>query len=309
VVSIAKGIGIGIGLALGVWSTQPAWAHSGAPPAPHDLWQSWNFEPLVVMLLLCTGLLYGRGVVAIWRSAGPGRGVRPWQVICFGSGLAALALALISPVDAVGSALFSVHMVQHVLLMDVAAPLLVLGMPPVLPLWVAPRVQRRPLAGWWQRQHWLHRLWRWLRSPLVVWSLNGLTLWIWHAPRFYEAALENEAIHIFEHFTFLSTALLFWWVLVYRRQSGLRTEIALLMVFTTALHSGMLGALLTFAPRPLYRSYLPTAPQWGISALTDQQLAGTIMWIPIGFLYLGTMVLLLAQWLKQMDWQAKESIG
>ncbi len=276
-------------------------AHSGAPPAPHDLWQSWNGDPLLILALISLLLIYTRGLYALWRSADIGRGVSRWQVGCFAGGLLALGLALLSPIDAVGSALFAVHMAQHLLLMDVAAPLLLLGMPPLLALWILPQPWRRPLAQWWQRRTGVRKLCQWGTKPLVVWSVYGGTLWLWHAPRFYEAALHNETIHRFEHFTFLATASLFWWIMLYRRQSGLRIEVALLLLFTTALHSGLLGALLTFASRPLYPHYLPTAPLWGLTALTDQQLAGTIMWIPVGFLYLVTFVLLLGQWLTAMN--------
>jgi putative membrane protein len=217
--------------------------------------------------------------------------------------MVALGLALLSPIDAVGSALFAVHMLQHLLLMNLAAPLLILGMPPLLSLWILPHRWRRPLAHWWRQRLWLHKLGQWCTRPLVVWSAYGATLWIWHAPLFYEAAIRNELIHRAEHSTFLGTALLFWWILIYRRQSQLRIEVALLLLFTTALHSGLLGALLTFASRPLYRHYLATAPLWGLTALTDQQLAGTLMWIPVGFLYLGTIVGLVGQWLTAMNRQ------
>lgn len=290
-----------------VWACWPlrALAHTGAPPAPHDLWQAWNLDPLLILALIALAALYGRGIYALWQSAGRGRGVSRWQVGCFSGGLLALVLALISPIDAVGSALFAVHMAQHVLLMDVAAPLLTLGMPPLLAFWILPQPWRRPLAQWWQRRMWVRQVCHWGRKPLVVWSLYGGTLWLWHAPLFYEAALRNEMIHRVEHFTFLATALLFWWIVVYRRQSGLQIEVALLLLFTTALHSGLLGALLTFASRPLYRHYLPTAPLWGLTALTDQQLAGTIMWIPVGFLYLGTIVVLLGRWLTAMNERVK----
>jgi len=283
-----------------VW-WRPALAHSGAPPAPHDLWQLWNGDPLLMLLLLAAVALYGRGLSALWQRAGVGRGVRRWQVGCFGGGILALILALISPIDAVGSALFAVHMLQHLLLMAVAAPLLILGTPPLLSYWILPRAWRRPVAQWWQQRTQLRRLLHWTLQPLVAWSLYGSTLWIWHAPILYEAALRNEALHILEHATFLGVSLLFWWIIIYRHQSRVRVEMALLLLFTTALHSGLLGALITFASRPLYTHYISTAPRWGLTALTDQQLAGTLMWIPVGFLYLGTIVLLMGQWLNGMS--------
>lgn len=279
-------------------------AHAGIPPAPHDLWQAWHWDPWLLLGLSLTTLLYGRAVIILWRRAGVGRGVSWGQVWLFGLGMVTLFVALISPLDALSTALFSAHMGQHLLLLYVAPLLLVLGAPPFLLLWAIPRSWRRPLMAWWRQSFW-HRLWCWLLHPLAVWALFGLTLWLWHIPVFYQAAVVNRAIHALEHSAFFGTALLFCWLLVDGRQmrtrDGANDGLLLLVIFTTALHSGLLGALLTFATTPLYPIYRFGVAQWGLTLLTDQQIAGVLMWIPAGFFYLGAMLVLIARRLRFLE--------
>lgn len=280
-------------------------AHAGAPPAPHDLWQAWNWDPWLLLGLTLAGYGYSRGVCALWRGAGVGRGVAWRQLWLFGLGMAALVVALISPLDALSEALFSAHMIQHMVLIYIAPLLLVLGAPPVLWIWALPRAWRRPTTHWWRASLW-HRLWGYLRHPMAVWSLFGIALWVWHAPALYQAAVLNRAIHVLEHSSFFGTSLLFCWLLVHGRgqpsTKGAASEGAVLLVlFTTALHSGLLGALLTFAATPLYPVYRLGVIEWGLTLLTDQQLAGVIMWIPVGFFYLGAMLILVARWLHALE--------
>lgn len=280
-------------------------AHAGVPPAPHDLWQAWNWDPWLLLGLTLTGYMYSRGVYALWRRAGVGRGVTWRQLWLFGLGLVALVVALISPVDALSEALFSAHMVQHMVLIYVAPLLFVLGAPPVLWIWALPRAWRRPTTRWWRASLW-QRLWGYLLHPLTIWGLFGLVLWVWHAPALYQAAVLSRAIHLLEHASFFGASLLFCWLLVHGRgqscpKGGASDGAILLVLFTTALHSGLLGALLTFAATPLYPVYRLGVMQWGLTLLTDQQLAGVIMWIPVGFFYLGAMLILVARWLQAME--------
>jgi putative membrane protein len=283
---------------------QAVQAHTGAPPAPHDIWQAWNWDRWLLLGLTLTALLYGRAVIILWRRAGVGRGVSWGQVWLFAMGMGTLFVALISPLDTLSTALFSAHMAQHLLLLYVAPLLLVLGAPPFLLLWAMPRPWRRPLMGWWQQSFW-HRLWQWLLHPMAVWALFGLTLWLWHIPLFYQAAVVNRTIHMVEHGAFFGTALLFCWLLVDGRQA--RTKAAanegliLLVIFTTALHSGLLGALLTFAATPFYPIYRFGVAQWGLTLLEDQQIAGVLMWIPAGFFYLGAMLVLVERRLNHLE--------
>ncbi len=291
--------------AVAVLLPQAAAAHAGEPLAPHDLATAWEFTPPVVGLLLALSLCYGLAIASVWRAAGRGRLVRPWQTAAFGLGVAILAIALLSPVDALGGALFSAHMVQHVLLMMAAAPLLALGAPEYIWLWVLPLQVRRGFAHWWLGRRYLGGFAHLMALPLAVWLASTLALWLWHVPRFYEAALADDSLHALEHGSFLATAWMFWGVvfaLVRRSKKG--DGIAILMVFAAAMQSGILGALITFARIPWYPTYHATTAAWGMTPLEDQQLAGVIMWVPAGMVYLAAVLAILGSRLADLDRQA-----
>ena len=255
--------------------------------------------PVILGLLALPAWLYLRGTRRLWRHAGVGHGLRRREAAAFAVGWLLLAVAIVSPLHELGEVLFSAHMAQHELLMAAAAPLLVLGRPLVAALWSVPVPWRRA-AGRWASGEPVRRTWQLLTRPSVAWTLHAVAIWGWHAPRLYDAALASEALHALQHATFLGTALVFWWALIHgpaaRRSHGL----AVLYLFTTALHTTALGAVLSLASRPLYPAYGSTGA-WGLSPLQDQQLAGLIMWVPGGLAYLvGALALMLA-WLKESD--------
>jgi putative membrane protein len=274
------------------------YAHDGRPLAPHHLWEAWSFEPLMLLGLGLTAALYARGVQAVWRSAGRGRGVRVWEVAAFMFGWAVLGLALVSPLHRLGSTLLSAHMVQHELLMALAAPLLVLGRPIVALLWALPLSWRRT-AGDLAGAAPVRNSWQWLTTPLVAWTLHALAIWLWHMPSLYQVTLRSEVVHTAQHLSFLGTAVLFWWSLLQIREGRLGRPGAVIYLFTTALHTTLLGALLTFSDRPWYPLYGASTPAWGFTALEDQQLAGLIMWVPGGLAYLFGALAVAASWLSQ----------
>jgi putative membrane protein len=267
-----------------------AHAHAGRAAEPHDLWSAWTFAPAVLVVFAFAAWLYARGVHALWRSAGVGRGVTRWRVACFVGGMLAAALALLSPLDGISAALFSAHMTQHMLLIVVAAPLFVLGDFSTATLWALRVDQRRQLGLAWHRARTARAIWRQLRRPLVAWLLHVGTLWLWHVPRFYDAALRNEGIHVAEHASFFLTALLFWWIVADRLHGRLGVGVATLYLFTAALQCTLLGALISLARHPWYVAHFGTTAAWGLSPLEDQQLAGLIMWIPAGFAYVLAMI-------------------
>lgn len=290
-------------LAAAVWSAlvpMSASAHGGAPPVPHDAWQAWNLDPVILLGLGLAGWVYGRGIGELWRRAGTGRGVRRWQAACTWLGLAALVVALVSPLDRLGEALFSFHMVQHLLLTLVAAPLFVLG--GALPwLWALPASWRRPAARLSHRPKMRIAISA-VTHPTVAVSVHAAVLWAWHAPRLYEAALTSPAIHALEHSSFFATALLFWWsVLRSSPYTGLGYGGGVIAVFVTALQGGALGALLTFSDRPWYPAYGNAAAAWGLTPLEDQQLAGSLMWVLPGVVYLMAALALVAAWIHGME--------
>jgi putative membrane protein len=269
-----------------------AWAHAGRAPEPHDLWTAWTFAPTVIVGLVVACALYARGVRALWRAAGTGRGLPIWRTGCFGGGVAALALALLSPIDRVATALFAVHMIQHMLLVVVAAPLLVLGDVGTAALWALDIDARRAVGAWWRAQRVLSGIWHVLRRPVVAFTLHVAALWLWHVPALYDAALRHESVHVAEHASFLLTALLFWYPIADahpRRRCGV--GVATLYLFAAGLQCTLLGALITMSRRPWYFGHYATTAAWGLTPLEDQQLAGLVMWIPAGLVYLVALLL------------------
>lgn len=258
---------------------------------------SWSFEPWVLLCLGASAGLYALGLARLSKRTSGQRGVSRAAAGAFTAGWLAVVAALVSPIDALGSVLFSAHMVQHELLMTVAAPLLVLGRPLAVWLWAFPRAWRSPIGGFFHKRSW-RVPWLAITAPVCAWVMHALALWLWHVPRLFDAALANEYIHIVQHLCFFGTALVFWWSVlggVARRHRA----IALLSLFTTMVHTGALGALLTLSKTAWYPAYGAAAPLWGLGPLQDQQLGGIVMWVPTGFVYLLCAVLLAHRWLSE----------
>jgi putative membrane protein len=275
-------------------ASNAAFAHEQSVHVPADA-LAWSFEPWVVGCLALAAALYLIGLARLWRRAGAGRGVRPMQLVAFATGWAILALALVSPLDSLSAQLFSAHMVQHELLMIVVAPLFVLGRPLGLWAWALPAKWRRESGRLFRWQP-VRSAWRFVTRPLVAWTLHALALWIWHVPALFDAALASEGLHALQHFSFLATALLFWWS-VLGATRRMHQGIALLSLFTTMVHSGALGALLALSGFAWYPAYVESASAFGLSALEDQQLGGLLMWVPAGLIYLCVGCALAARWL------------
>jgi cytochrome c oxidase assembly factor CtaG len=265
---------------------------------PRDLWSAWSLEPVVVICLALSAGLYFHGVRSLWRSAGPGHGIRRWEAAAFAGGWITLLLALVSPLHRLGGVLFSAHMAQHELLMAAAAPLLVLGRPLVPFVWALPMSWRRTVGDWAAVAP-VRGTWELLTLPLVAWTLHGVAIWLWHAPALFEATLRSDLVHTLQHMTFLGTGLLFWWALLRGRGGGIGRPAAVLYLFTTSVHTTVLGALLTFSARAWYPLYAPATAAWGLTPLEDQQLAGLIMWVPANLSYLIAALAIASAWLKE----------
>ncbi len=289
-------------LAALVVSAQVVGADGGLPVEPHALWRAWSWDPTVIVPLVVVAWAYARGVGRLWGRAGVGHGVGRGQVTAFAAGLATITVALVSPLDTVNETLFAAHMGQHLLLMLVAAPLLVLGMPSVPFLWALPLAWRRALGHWWKGPTGMRTVWHTLTHPLVVWSLNVAALWIWHLPTFYELALASVPVHASEHACFLGASLLFWWAVLHpsgRRRLG--GGMSVLYVFAMGMQMSILGALLTFSTALWYPAQEAQSAAWGLTPLADQQLAGVIMWVPAGVLYLIAAAALFLAWMRDAE--------
>jgi putative membrane protein len=278
-----------------------AWAHAGEAIQPHDFWTSWTLSPAITVPLALTLVVYLAGTRTLWAQAGRGHGVQRWQLAAFAAGWIALVIALVSPLHALGESLFSAHMAQHEVLMTIAAPLLVLGRPLVPALFALPPGARRGASSWTQRP-WFRSTWTRLTRPGTAWLLHAIAIWIWHLPRLYDATLQSDLVHTLQHLSFLGTALLFWWTVLHPAWSG--RGVALLSLFTTMLHTGALGAVLTVSSSQWYSAYATTTAAWGLTPLEDQQLGGLIMWIPGGAVYLIAALALLAGMLRESERRA-----
>ena len=264
-----------------------------------ELFRTWTFEPVLLVALVATAAVYARGRARLGRriTGTP----RAGRTAAFYSGLVVLATALMSPLDALSSALFSAHMVQHLLLMMVVAPLLVLARPAAaliagLPQGGRDAVRRAGSGGMRGAAHFLTR-------PVVVWAVGVLALWAWHMPSLYEAALSHDALHVAEHASFLGAALLFWAVVLNSsaRRGPAARPIAALLVFANGVQGTALGAVLLFASTALYPVHAAGTRVWGTTPLEDQQLAGALMWGPPAFVYLVTIGWLLFRWFAEME--------
>jgi putative membrane protein len=282
-------------------------AHDGRPHELRDLRYTWGLDPLVIFSLLVTGALYLLGVRNLWRSAGKDRGIKRWEAFAYAGGWLTLVVALVSPLHPLGEVLFSAHMTQHELLMLVAAPLIVLGRPVIAFLWALPREQSLRL-GTFAKQRSVQKVWQSVTKPLMAWAVHAIALWIWHAPILFQATLKSDLVHTLQHVSFLGSALLFWWSLLHAPRTSLSYGAGTLYLFTTSIHSGLLGALITFAATVLYPAYSLTTSQWGLTALEDQQLGGLIMWVPAGLVYIIAGLALCAGWIRESERTTKRSI-
>ncbi len=276
-------------------------AHTGSHHLePDEVLHWWSWQPVVIALLALTAAIYFGGLARLWLAAKMGRGISRLQAVAFAAGWLALVIALVSPVDALGGILFSAHMVQHELLMLVAAPLIVVGRPLIAMLWVLPQRWRSPAAQWTQRPS-IVAGWNAITAPLFATLLHGIALWIWHLPALYQATLHHEFIYALQHTSFIATAALFWTAMIHGRFGRMGYGIGVAYVFITGIHSGVLGALLTLAPSLVYPIYGPITRAWGLDPLEDQQLAGLIMWIPAGIILVILGLALFAAWLAEAE--------
>jgi putative membrane protein len=263
----------------------------------------WNWNPWILASLALAAFGYLRGLRRM-NSAARSKIFGGLRYAAFAAGIGTLFAALISPFDTLDDQLFSAHMVQHLVLLLIAPPLLVVGRPALACLWAFPLPVRRALGRIWLRSG-LQRAVHTLMSPIFVWILCSVILWFWHLPAPYGWALGNESVHAFEHVCFFVSSLMFWSLVLEplgRRRMDYGST--LLFVATFGVQNGLLGALLTFAGRPLYPAHLSTTAAWGLTPLEDQQLAGLIMWIPASLIHLTTLGVLFVVWMKMAERRA-----
>jgi cytochrome c oxidase assembly factor CtaG len=257
-----------------------------APPAG-DLVGAWGGDAGVLALLLGATALYGIGMRRRTRRAASAS-----RELAFGAAMLVIVAALASPIDAAARYLLWVHMAQHLLLVQFAAPLLVVSAPISTMERALPRSARRRLASV-ARQPASRATRRVTRNPVFAFFALAVTWWGWHVPALYDAAVRHPAVHAAEHLTLLGAGILWWACLLGPRRVPPFQGLGL--TFVSALHLNVLGALITLAPRALYGAY---AGAYGLSALEDQQLGGVLMWVMGGFVSLALVARLVHDLLR-----------
>jgi putative copper resistance protein D len=270
---------------------------TAVPPAFPGILFDWRFEPLPVagIAVAAVGYLWLARRVG---SAHPRNPPKAWRVWLFLAGLLALALALLSPIEAYEGSLFSVHMVQHMLLELVAAPLLLAGAPITLVLRAAGARLRHAILRV------LHSLpMRVLSFPLLAWLLFAAVNWGWHFSTLYNDALENPVLHYLQHASFLAAALLFWWPIIGADPAPWRLPhpVRLFYLFLAMPQNSFLGVALMNAGAVLYPHYVTNLRSWGPSPLDDQALGGLIMWAVGDVAFLAGMALVVGLWVREED--------
>ncbi|MFP5385564.1 MAG: cytochrome c oxidase assembly protein [Bacteriovoracia bacterium] len=253
----------------------------------------WNFDPFLLISLLLITVFYMTGLRNLKK-------IKSFSLLSFAGSIFFLLLALFSPVDFWSDELQTWHMIQHMIIMVIAAPLFILGRPMFVLLWSLPSSIRRKLGslyGWLMGRGIGHYIF-W--HPLILWLFFGFTLWIWHLPSLYEAALLNQRLHDFQHISFFVSSVFFWRILIdpisrYRPKKGL----AIFYIFATTLHASLLGLFLALSQGTWYKYYLNKTATWGLTPLEDQQVAGLIMWMPGCMIYVIAAALIFHQWLKK----------
>lgn len=276
-----------------LWAATPAMAHELSVVSGEAV---WTYDPWVVTPLYFSGFLYLVGMRRVWRRAGVGHGLRRWQVVCFWAGWSTMALALISPLHWLGERLFTAHMIEHTVLMVIGAPLIAAARPLDGVLWALPKRLRISIGGLGAAAA-RSALWRFISHPVGATGLHGVAIWAWHMPQLYDLVLTSVVAHRLQHLSFVVTAVLFWWSLLHGRMRERGHGVAMLCLFVTMVHTAVLGALLTLSRRLWYSQQAGFAEALGLTPLEDQQLAGLVMWVPMGLIYTVAALTIAAYWI------------
>lgn len=284
---------------------------------------SWDWRPDVIIVLLLFGTLYVRGWSRLrqrtfssqrdrdrrrrtarshWRLAAR------WRLVSYLAGLFFIGLALLSPIDILSQQLFLMHMIQHLLLIMIAPPLLLIANPMPFMLWGLPprarRVAGRALGVALGRESGFRRSLRTLTSPGLVWLFWVASVVGWHDPDAYNAALRSDLVHDIEHLFFFAAGMLYWWHVTgagprIHKQIGMVGRIGFVLA---AIPPNMgLGVILAFIGEPIYTYYTAVPRLWSLSVLDDQRIGGVIMWVPGSMMYIIAALILISRLLQRED--------
>jgi putative membrane protein len=267
----------------------PGSAHGG-----HEHGLGWTLDPVLVVPLGLALLIYCVGWLRLSKRAS----ARPTGAGLFVSGWAVLTFSLVSPLHAAGERSFTMHMIEHELIMLVSTLLLAMSGSGAIMAWGLPRPLRLSLGGGWKSP--LQRIWKRLTEPVTATAIQGVVMWGWHAPPLFDRALESSGWHIAQHACFFVSSLVFWWAMLHPRRGGYGVSAACL--FATSLIGGALGALMSLSSSPWYADYAAMGMSGiGLDPVDDQRLAGLIMWIPGGLVHGVAALILFYRWLKSAE--------
>ena len=291
--------------------------------------RSWDLRPEVIGFLALAGIIYSRGWLHIrgLRSARVEGGkvglqhplATGWRLAAYLVGLILLGVALMSPIDVLGGQLFTMHMIQHLLLVMIVPPLLFLANPLPFYTWGLPGVARRRAGRLLNRRATVRRALHALTAPGLVWMAFVAVFLGWHDPTAYNAALRSDAIHDLEHLTFFGTAMLFWWLVVGAgpRLRSLSRAVRIGLLLGVVPVNMAAGVAIAFASQPIYTYYTTVPRLWGLTVMLDQMIGGVIMWIPGSMMFILAALILISRLvqaeaekepLPESEWATDESM-
>jgi cytochrome c oxidase assembly factor CtaG len=283
------GMRLGIALLLAGMAS-PALAHGG-----HEHGIGWTLDPILTVPLGLALLVYCAGWARLAKRASA-----PVRPALFLAGWGVLTLSLVSPLHEAGERSFTMHMIEHELIMLVATFLLAASSAGAVLAWGLPRPLRVACGGGWKSP--LQSLWRRLTEPVTATAVQAAVMWTWHAPVLFDRALDSFGWHVTQHACFFASSLLFWWAMLHPRGRGAGYGLSAACLFVTSLIGGALGALMSFSSSPWYADYAAMGMTGvGLDPIDDQRLAGLIMWIPGGLVHGLAALAFFYRWLKSAE--------
>jgi cytochrome c oxidase assembly factor CtaG len=261
----------------------------------HGSGVGWNLDPVLLFPLALALLIYAAGRYRLGKRAS-----EPPRPLLFLSGWTVLTLALVSPLHEAGERSFTMHMIEHELIMLVSTLLLAASSAGGVLAWGLPRPLRLMLGGSWKLP--LQSLWKRFTEPVTATFVQAVVMWAWHAPILFDRALDSSGWHIAQHSCFFLSSLLFWWAMLHPRGRSGGYGVSAACLFVTSLMGGALGALMSFSQSPWYADYAAMGMTGiGLDPVADQQLAGLVMWIPGGMVHGLAALAMFYKWLKESE--------
>lgn len=273
------------------WEHPQAVPYCGVPPSPDALWSRWNLDPVLIAVLAALACAY---VLGARRLDGNGRAITRGEQAAFGLGWLIASAALVSPLCALSVSLFSARVGQHMILALLAAPLVAAGRPVAALAGLLARPGRRERSSA-------------STAPLLAAGVFAALLWFWHAPAPYQATFSSTLVYWAMHVSLFGAAVWLWSGLLDRTPARMVHTLGASVISTVQM--GLLGALITLAPRPAYAPHALTTVAWGLTPLQDQQLGGGIMWVPGCLVFFAAAMLVLWLALRRLDWESGRPAG